>query len=320
MQTGVNRRRAALTIASAAALTTFNTRAQVRNMRIIVPYEAGSGTDVAARILAPHLGQITGSNVVVENIVGAGGTIGTAQLVRAVPDGFTLALVSCNHAINPHLYKALPFDAVKDVTPLNVIAEGSCVLAVKSDFKASDVAGLTKHLQTSDEFKEGALSGTILQLCGAAYRQQGKLKAPSIPYRTMAQIINDIQGDVVHYSFFPSVLVDGLVKAGRMKALAVSTRERISLMPNVPTMRESGFPSYDMGAWLQFLAPRNLDERLARKLFREIELVVNDPAVRARLQETGLVLRMVAYEALASFLSDEVRRYAPLVSASDVKI
>jgi len=238
-------------------------------IRIVVPFPPGGGTDIVARILTQKLSESFGANFVIDNRAGAGGSIGTEMVAKAPPDGYTLGIVSGSHAINPSLYSKLPFDAVRDFAPVTMLVSGPGLLVVHPSLPVKTV----KELIALAKGKPGQLNyasagnGTPPHLAGELFKSMAGVDMVHVPYKGNTPAFVDLISGQVSLSFptIPSALPH--VQAGRLRALAVTSRKRSAVMPQLPTIAESGLPGYDTSSWFGMLAPAAVSIAARRRGF-----------------------------------------------------
>lgn len=291
-----------------------------RPIRLIVPTAPGSTADVVARVVAERLGKTLGQPLIVENLAGAAGIPGTRQLVSAKPDGYTLAIVSSNHAINPSLYKTMPYDAVTDITPLSVIGTTPLVLVTAENSPYPDIGSLLNAARAQPGKINYGSSGTgsVLHLAGELLKSRAKVNITHIPYRGGNALITDVMSGQIQTAFLavPSVL--GQVQAGKLRALAVSTPKRLAVLPQVPTLAESGVPGYAYDAWIELIGPAKLPADVARRLQDAAVQTMRDPAVQKTLQPQGFVCQGGSAAQAGELLRNEIIKTRELVSAAGI--
>jgi tripartite-type tricarboxylate transporter receptor subunit TctC len=308
--------RIALALAALATALTAHAAYPDRPIKLIVPFGAGGFTDVAARILQKELQPVLGQPIVVENKPGAGSTIGTADVAKAPPDGYTLVMVSTTHVISPHLYKTMPYDALKDFTPVMKLAEGPYVLVVnpkKLDVKnVKELIAAAKAKPNSIDYASSG-NGSSQHLVGALFCSMAGAPLNHVPYRGSAQAMNDVIAGVVPVSFVGVPNALSAVKAGRLKALGVSTAKRYGEMPDVPTLAEAGVPGFDATIWLGLLAPPNTPREIVDKLNAAITKVLSEPAARKLMSSAGVDVATSTPEQFAELLKTEYDRWGKVV-------
>jgi tripartite-type tricarboxylate transporter receptor subunit TctC len=286
-----------------------------RPIKIIVPFGPGGFTDVAARILQKELGASIGQAIIIENKPGAGSTIGTAEVSKAKPDGYTLVMISTAHIISPHLYKQMPYDALKDFTPVMKLAEGPYVLVVHPSLPVKSVRELIALAQKDPGKIDYASSGngSAQHLVGALFTNMAKVDMNHVPYKGSNQAMNDLIGGQVKVSFagVPNVLPN--LANGKLKALAVSTAKRYGEMPDVPTIAEAGVPGYDATIWLGILAPPGTPRDIVQKINAEITKVLSTAESRKLMASAGVDVATSTPEQFARLLQTELDRWGKVV-------
>jgi tripartite-type tricarboxylate transporter receptor subunit TctC len=277
-----------------SAVTAF-AQGVAKPLRLVVPFPAGGATDLLARSLAQRLGQGLGTSVVVENRAGAGGSLGSAEVAKAAPDGNTLLLAtSSTHAIGPHFNAQLPYKALGpdiDFTPIAHVANAPNVVLVPLSLPVSNVRELVAYAKARPGQLNYASSGngTIVHLTSEAFKSQAGVFITHIPYRGTALSIPDLVSGKVHLLF--DSVVSGLphVKDGKLKALAVTSETRSALAPELPTVAESGLPGFVSNTWFGVYAPKGLSAELTARLNAEINAALQSPEVKERFARLGAV-------------------------------
>ncbi|WP_235579076.1 tripartite tricarboxylate transporter substrate binding protein [Pseudorhodoferax sp. Leaf274] len=291
---------------------------------LIVPLAAGSTNDVLARAIQPELGRRLGQPVVVENKTGAGGQIGMQAVARAAPDGYTLILAASNTwAINVGLFKKLSYDPIKDFTPVAYLATASNALIVRGDSPWNSVKDMVDALRAQPgrfNFSSGG-NGTSQHLGGELLKAITNTHAVHIPFGGAPQGVTAVTAGQVDFGFYNTPSVLPLVQDGRLKALAVTSRDRSVLLPGVPTMAEAGFKDYQMGVAIGVLAPAGTPPPVIAKLHAALEAIVADRDFRARLESRGYdTFKSMTPGQLGSFIQQEIAWWSPLVKRSGASI
>lgn len=289
-------------------------------IRLIVPTSPGSTADVVARVVAESLGKTLAQPLIVENLAGAAGIPGTRQLVAAKPDGYTLAIVSSNHAINPSLYKSMPYDSVKDITPISVIGTTPLVMVVAENSPYRTISDLLAAARAQPgKINYGSSgNGSVLHLAGELLKSKAGVDMMHIPYRGGNALITDVMSGQIQVAFLavPSVLAQ--VQAGKLHALAVSTPQRVTALPDVPTLDESGVKDYSYDAWISLIGPAKLPADLVRTLQAATQRTMADPAVLKTLSPQGFVAQGSSAEQAVQTLNAEITKSQALVKAAAV--
>ncbi len=302
---------AAVALALPAGAQTFPDRP----IKIIVPFGPGGFTDVAARILQKELAPAIGQSVIIENKPGAGSTIGTAEVSKAKPDGYTLVMISTAHVISPHLYKQMPYDALRDFSPVMKLAEGPYVLVVHPSLGVKSVAELLALAKSQPGKIDYASSGngSAQHLVGSLFTTMSGANLSHVPYKGSSQAMNDLIGGQVKVSFVgvPNALPN--LASGKLKALAVSTVKRYAEMPDVPTIDEAGVPGYDATIWLGLLAPPGTPREIVQKLNADITRILSTPEARKLMASAGVDVATSTPEEFGRLLATEMDRWGKVV-------
>lgn len=295
----------------------------VKPVRLIVPFAAGGTADLAARVVAEPLAQALGQPVVIENKVGAGGTLGTAGAARETPDGHAISLGSVStHATSLSLYKDLKYDPRRDFVPLGMIAEVPGVLVVSSRLGAGSLAELVAMARA----RPGALNfgsignGTSQHLGGELFKLVTSTQLTHVPYRQNGQLVGDLLDGRIHMIIDNLPNVQAHIQSGALKAIAVTTQGRAPTLPNVPTMVELGHADFLISSWVALFAPAGTPADVSARLSRELQAAVALPRVRERLAGAGMQVRPLNPDQLRAFMDTEIARWARVVSASGARI
>lgn len=294
-----------------------------RLIKLIVPFPAGGPTDIVARPLAVLLGDLLKEQVVIENKGGAGGSIGADLVAKSPPDGYTLFLGTVGtNAINGSLYKQLPYDMTKDFTPIALLATAPVVIVVNSNDRIKTLAELIADARLKpDTIAYGtAGNGTPGHLTAALFESTAQIKLKHIPYKGSAPAVTDLIGSQIPLMFDPIQSVLPHITSGKLRALAVTSRTRSPLLPNVPTVAESGYPQFESTAWWALFAPAKLPEDITRKLRSDTEKVVLSAAFKERLGNLGVQPNTNFKESLSNFQTSEIAKWARVVRDSGATI
>ena len=258
-------------------------------IRIIVPFAAGSATDVAARLIAEKLNVAWGQPVVVDNRPGAGGTIGIAQTAQAAPDGYTLVVVSTGHVVNDVLYKDLPYDVLNDLAGVAPLVSLPNVLIVPPSLGVKSVAELIALAKAKPgEFNYGTAGvGSAAHINSEKFNFAAGIKAVHVPLKGTPPILSETMGGRLHFSWVPIIASLGPIRDGKLLALAVSTAKRNAALPGVPTIAQAGFPGGEFDFWAGMLAPGKTPKDLLAKINAEVNRALASPEMRERLANLG---------------------------------
>lgn len=317
-------RRALLAFAS-ASLFTVTAQAQSwpsKPIRMIVPFPAGGGTDMITREITNKLAG-SGYTFVVENKPGSGGNLGVDTVAKAAPDGYTLVMgQTSNLAINPTLYAKLPYDPVKDLTPVSLVANSPLVIVTgaSSPYKTlADVVKAAKEKPASINYATSG-NGTVSHLAAESFQRAAGITLTHIPYKGAAQGATDvISGQVQLYvSTIPTLL--GHIKSGKMRPIAVTSLQRVDDLKDVPTISESGYKNFESIAWFGILGPANLPKDVVAKLNSDITKALKDPELDRKLGEQGADVATSTPEQFAKLIRDDIPRWGKLVKDSGAKV
>jgi tripartite-type tricarboxylate transporter receptor subunit TctC len=293
-------------------------------LRMILPVGAGSGVDVIMRSAQNALSKALGGQpVVIENLPGAGGITGTTAIVKAAPDGNTIGVVSNNHAVNPSVFKKLPYDSINDLTPITVVGGSPFVLVVNP---AKVPAKTAKELQAflkarPDAYNYGSSgNGTIIHLAGEMFIDAAGVQIKHIPYKGMGPMIGDIIGGQVELGVAAVPAVQGHLKSGALRAIGVMSTQRVASLPELPTIAEQGFPDVDVAGWFAVVAPKGLPPALVKKLHDAVVAAFNDPEVKAAMARQDNFIHPGTPEAALAFFKSEQERYARLVKKAGITL
>jgi len=309
-------------LALCAALATNAARAQIGGapVRILVGASPGGSTDTLARTLAQSLGPILGRTVLVENRPGAGGNIAAEAVAKAAPDGNTLLMSFTSHAINATLYPTLPFDPVNDFTALTCVATSPSILVAHPSVPAKDVReliALAKQRPGQLNFAIGGV-GSSLHMAGDAFKMQSGVSITNIPYRGTAPAVQDVLAGQVQLMFAAVGNVQQQVRAGRLKALGVTTTQRLASLPDVPAIAEV-LPGYESSAWFGLFGPAGMPPDTVRRIADAARQSIAQPDMRRRLETEGAVPVGNTPEQFAAFVRSEITRWGQVVKFSGAR-
>lgn len=322
----LTRRRFGITIAAGAALVPAGSWAQARidrPIRIVVPYPAGGTSDLLARAVSIRLGERLGQPVIIENKAGAGGVLGSQLVAKAAPDGTTLVLGTiASHAIIPALQKPPPYDPVRDFTPVTLIAGTPNVLLVNKDLPVrtlEEFLAMARAKPGSMNFGSTSLGGSP-HMSGELLKLMAKIDMVHVPYKGGGPMLIDLMGGQIPAAFdnLPSSLSH--VRAGKVRALAVTTTSRWPSAPDIPTMAEAGVPGYDMSAWFGLFAPGGTPRALAQLLQREVAAILKEPEISKRFLELGAEPGGMAPEDFSKFVAADREKWTRVGASSGVKL
>ncbi len=315
-----------LMLAAALGLAATGAQAQgnypTRPITMIVPFAAGGPTDVIARIVGDHMSRTLGQQVVVENVAGAGGTTGITRASQAQPDGYTIMMGHMGtHGAAPALYPNLKYDPAKDFAPVGLAAGTPIVIVARKDFPASDLKGFIEHLQKNGDKVNMAHAGAgaVSHITGILFNSTINAKPTQVAYRGTGPALNDLMANTVDFMTDQIVNVAPQIQGGNIKAYAIATPERSPALPNVPTTKEAGLPSYEVSAWNAVFAPKGTPPEIVTKLTDALDKALDDPNTSKRLLDLGGVIPEKSGRggpALQKLVESELARWTPVLKAA----
>ena len=308
-------------IVAASAAQAFASGYPSRPVHVIITLTPGSSTDIVGRIVAQKLSEYWDQPVVVENRVGAGGSIGSAAVAKAPPDGYTLLVNSNAHSVNPAIYAKLPYDTLKDFVDIAPLAMQPNVLVVDAGSPYWTLMDLVKAARA----RPGALNwghagnGTGTHLNAEKFIAAAKIDVTQIPYKGTPEVIQGILGGSVDCFWAPISAAIPYIRSGRVRPLAVSTRVRTSLLPHVPTTGEAGVTGSDAPLWIGLWAPAGTPTDVVAKISADTRKALSDPAVREKLSGLGNEIMDMPPEGFARFVRNEIHDYAEVIKAAGIQ-
>lgn len=291
-------------------------------IRLVVPFTPGGSTDILARAIGLELTRAWGQAVVIDNVPGAGGSLGADKVAKATPDGYTLLMGHIGTlAVNPSLYPALPYDPVKSFAPVAWVARVPNVLVVNPQVAARSV----KELVALAKSRPGQLNygsggnGSAANLATEYFKLQTGTSLLHIPYRGTAPAINDLIGGQIQLLFTGAPAVLSQIRNGQLRALAVSSPQRLPALPDLPTVAEAGYKDFEADQWYGVVAPAGTPREIVVKLNTQINLSLNSPELKARLSSEGAVATPTTPEAFGKHITSEIARWKPVIQSGRVK-
>lgn len=291
-------------------------------VRLIVPWAPGGSTDAIARAIAQRMSQTMGQSVVVDNRSGASGQIGTDAAAKAAPDGYTLAIVELPHAIAPAVVAKLPYDLLRDFTPVSMLGTSPLVLfAGTADYKNGNPK---PFIQKAKDAKSGPIAiahsgaGSSSHLAAEVFAARGGFKYIPVPYRGSAPALTDVAAGLVAAHFATLASGSSLYGAGKLSALMVTGKARLAALPDVPTAREAGIDGMDFNQWWAVVAPATTPIEVLERLSKEISAALDHPSTRERLNTLGVELKGSSRDELRSFMRGEVERWGAIARQAGV--
>ena len=307
------------------SLTSSHVTAQsypVKPISLIVPFPAGGTTDVLARALGQALSKSMGQAVIIESKPGAGATLGADFVVKAKPDGYTLLMGAVHHTIATSVYKKLPYDFQKDLLPVTTVALVPNVLVVNPGVPANNVAELLALAKASPgKLTYGSNgTGTGQHLIGAQFEAMGGVQMLHVPYKGSGPLTTDLLGGQINMSFDTITPVLSHIKAGKLRALAITTSKRSAALPNVPTLDEAGLKGFDLGTWFGVLVPAGTPQDIVTRLNLEMVRIIRSPDFKKRMEDIGAEPIGNTPEQMAQQIRGYTERFAKLVKDANVTI
>jgi len=291
-------------------------------VRVILPFPAGGGVDAAGRILAQALSESTGKPFVIENRGGANGNIGTEAAAHAVADGTTLLFTGAGLVTNPSLYKKVPYDPVKDFEPVSLMALGPNILAVHPSLPVHSVRELiaAAKARPGEIGFAGAGSGSTPHLAGELFNSMAGVQMVHVPYRGSGPAMIGLLAGDAPVMFIPAINAGPHIAAGKLRGIAVTSRERLAAFPDLPTVAESGLPGYESSQWYGLLAPAGTPHEVLDFLNTQVARIMRTPAMKARMTHDGLVAVGSTREQFAAHIRTEGEKWARIIRASGASV
>jgi tripartite-type tricarboxylate transporter receptor subunit TctC len=306
------------TATSGMAQTAYPTKP----ITLVVTYPPGGGADAMARLIAPKMGEALGQTVVVENRAGASGQIGAAAVAKANPDGYTLMLDASSFSVNPSLYPKLPYDSLKAFQPVGVVALFPNVVLVNANFPAKNIAELTAAARKAKDAVSYASSGngSAQHLAGALFESAAKVDMIHVPYKGGGPALNDVIGGQVPLFFGNLASTLQHVQSGKLRALAVTSDKRSPILPDVPTLSESGLKGTEVYEWNAVFAPANTPEPVMRRLAAAFQQALDAPEVKARVAQLGGELQKSSPEQARTFIEQQINLWGRVVKERKITL
>ena len=290
-------------------------------IRFIVPFAPGGGTDLTARAIGIKLTEAWGQTVVVDNRAGANGTIGVELAARAPADGFTLTMISASHSVNSSLYKNLPYDLLSDLAPITQATSQPYALVVHPAVPAKSVKELIAMAKAKPDgltYGSSGLGG-FSHLSGALFASLAEIRIIHVPYKGGNPALNDVIGGQISMLFSTLLQADTQIKAGRLRALAVTTKKRSPAAPDLPTMQEAGIAGYEVAGWYGVMAPAKTPRPLIDKLNREIVRILKSPDLQSKLAADGSEAVGSTPDAFGAHVKSEIAKWGKVVKDAGIK-
>ena len=305
------------TVALAAATGARSAFAQAagKPIQFILPVAVASGVDTITRSAQNELSKALGGTVVVVNQPGAGGLIGTQQLVKSTPDGLTLSIVSNNHVIYPSVLKSVPFDPIADITPIAVLGYSALVLVVNpKKIPAKNAQELIALFKAKpDAYNYGSSgNGTILHLGAAMFMEQAGVKITHVPYKGVGPLLNDLLAEQVDIAVLAYGSIAGHLQSGALRAIGVCTSQRVAAAPDIPTVAEQGLPNYSVEGWFAVIGPPKLPQTEVTRIHAAFTTAFNASEVKDAMAKQATTIKILSPEKSAEYMKTELEKYAAI--------
>jgi len=310
---------AALAIGSLAHAQAYPTK----TVTIVVPFSAGGPTDTVARLLAQAMTKDLKQQVIVENVDGAGGTVGAGRVARAAPDGYTVLLHHIGQSTAPTLYRKLPYNPITDFEPIGLVTDVPMTIVARKDFPPKDIKELLEYLKTNKDKVTYANAGigAASHLCGMLLMSALNVELTTVPYKGTGPAMRDLLGGQVDVLCDQTTNTTSQIKGGKIKAYAVTTKTRVKSLPDLPTLHESGLPNFEVVVWHGLYAPKGTPKPVVDRLSKALQAALKDDNVKQRLAELGtepVAQNRATPEALRKQLKSEIDKWAPVIKKAGV--
>ena len=312
----------AMLLLLAVSPVAFSQGYPMKEIRVVVPYSPGGGSDATSRILAQRMSESLGRPLVIDNRAGANGIIGTEIVARALPDGYTLLFVSSPHAVNPSMYRKLPFDTLKDFAPISEVATAPSILVVHPSLPARTVREfifLAKTRPGQIDYASGG-SGGSPHLATELFKSKAGINLNHVPYRGAGPALTDVLAGQVQVMFANSAPALPQLRAGRLRSLGISGMKRSPVAPEIPTIAESGVPGFETVTIFGLLAPANTPRPVINLLNAEVHKAMRAPDIGESMKALGEDVMLTTPEGFGSVVESEVKRWGELVRALNLRI
>ena len=292
-----------------------------RPITIVVPAAAGGPTDTISRVTAQSMSKLLGQQIVIENVGGAGGTIGTARVVRAAPDGYTLLIYHVGLSTAATLYRQLPYDTKQALAPIGLITDAPMTIIARNDFEPNTLTDFVSYIRSrgAKTTMGNAGVGSASHLCGMLFMSETKLQLTTVPYRGTAPVMNDLVGKQIDISCDQATNTTGPILGKQVKAYAVTTRARLKSLPNIPTADEAGLKGFELAVWHGLFAPKGTPPAVVAKLSAALKAALKDPDLVKRFSDIStdpMPENRATPEIAERTLLSEIDRWAPIIKAA----
>ena len=290
-------------------------------IHMMVGFGAGGGTDVATRIVAEPLGEVLGQRIVVENKAGAGGTIAGDLVAKGSKDGYNALMISTGHTVSAAMIKSQAYDAVKDFTPVGIIANSAIAVVVPKDSPANDLQGLIEFIKKEPgKYNYATIGvGSTQHLTAELFRQRAGLQAQAVSFRTTGEVVTALLRKDVAFAVDLAHAVKGQVASGELRLLALATGKRFPSIPNVPTMIEAGMPGFEVNGWYGMVYPAGVPAEVIAKTHKALTSVLSRDTVKKQLENIGAEAALSSPEAFGKLIAEEVVRWRDVAKAAGLE-
>jgi tripartite-type tricarboxylate transporter receptor subunit TctC len=308
-------------LALAASSASYAADYPNKTITMIVPFAAGGPTDTIARLLAQAMGTNLKQQIIVENVGGAGGTLGAARVARSSPDGYTIFIHHVGHATAPSLYRKLPYNSIDSFEPIGLATDATSTLIARKDFPAKDVAELISYVRANKEkvTLANAGIGAASHLCGMLFMSAVGVELTTVPYKGTGPAMNDLLGGQVDLMCDQATNTMSHIKSGKVKAYAVTYKNPVASLPGLPPLASAGLPGFELSVWHGLYAPKGTPKEVVNKLSSALQYAVKDPTVKQRLSDLStdpVAENRATPEALRAHLKAEIDKWAPIIKKS----
>ena len=292
-----------------------------RTVKMIVPLTAGSGADIAGRIVAKNLAETWKQSVIIENRPGAGGVIGTGAVVSSEADGYTLLVQSASYAANPVIYKKLPYDPLKSLIDVNILGQTPYVLITSADGPYQSI----RDLVIAAKSKPGEITfasagvGSSTHLAAEYFNQMMGIKLIHVPYKGSPEAIQDTMAGRTAFYMAPLDTAIGQLKGGKVRALGVTSKARNAAVPNIPSIAELGYPTFEIGLWFGVWAPAGTPAAIVKKINQDINLAMQNPEVKAAYESKGIRATPMSPQEFSKFVREEMDKYQKIAKDANIE-
>ncbi len=289
-----------------------------KTITMVVPFAAGGPTDTVARLLGQAMGNALKQQIIVENVGGAGGTLGARRVAQAAPDGYTIFLHHIGHSTAPSLYRKLPYNAIDDFEPIGRVTDVPMTIVARKDFPPRDLKELIAYVKANKDKVTYANAGVgaASHLCGMLFMSAIQTVVTTVPYKGTGPAMNDLLGGQVDFMCDQTTNTTGQIKAGKIKVYGVTTKTRVPSLPDVPTLNEAGLPGFEVSVWHGLYAPKGTPKPVIDKLAKALQAALKDANVKQRFAELGtepVPENLATPAALRTYLKAEIEKWGPII-------